>query len=236
VLQLGSGVAAGSSLATEVYFSRGAAATAGLTEIECELRFDRDVLGQTSVNGSNGWNAVVVAEGSNTLDIRCTRSSTTDIASGDVLFSVEHRVTVSHALESEVQLARVSLMPGVSSYTDCVLTAEVDSSALRVPLLYDCADSLFVRYLSGEPVLSELDLSPAPASDLVHMKYRAAASGQCQLTLLDLNGRPVTRRILTTVIGPNACALNVRDVPSGSYTVSIESLGYRVSTPLIVRH
>lgn len=213
----GGRVNAGSTLTSELYFSRGVTEASVLTRIDCSIAFDRDILGEVSITPMNGWSVVVAGSSRSGLDLQCSRSSTSAIADGDLLLTIQHRATVSRSLSTRLQLAKVTLMPDVPRYTECVLSASFDSSGFAEEIAYTCPDSTLARFMRGELLISNLRISPQPSAGLATLSLRAARSGPLDIAIVDLTGREVGRMEEWVQTGPNTFDLDLHSLPSGNY-------------------
>lgn len=69
-----------------------------------------------------------------------------------------------------------------------------------------------------------LELSPVPSNDVLDIKFEAKTGGeQAQLKVYDVNGRLLKERMLRWKQGENALQLEVSDLVSGFYMISLET-------------
>jgi hypothetical protein len=183
----------------------------------------------------NGWSVAVVGQSNAGLDVQCTRVAATAIAAGEMLLTIQHRATVSRSLTTHVRLARVTLMPGVARYSDCVLASSFDSNGFSEEIDYACPDSTLSKFLRGELALADLQIKPQPANSKVTLSLRAREAGVTQFTIVDVTGREVRRVTENLHPGLNECELDIRGLPSGSYRVSASlPTSYRLWAPLTI--
>jgi hypothetical protein len=225
---------AGAATATEVYFERAVTGQSGLTDITCDLTFDRDVLGETQIVPSNGWSAVMTGQTAHSISVSCHRALPTAIAQDEILFSVLQRATVSTTLDTRMTLSNVAMMPGVPRYAECTLAMIVDTTGLNISLANECDDSTLSRFIGGKQIISGIHVFPNPvvAGESLTIEFSAGQQCNVSLSLIDINGRTCRQTVVPAILGKNKHVFNAHSLASGNYVCRIETRGQVANVPV----
>lgn len=85
-----------------------------------------------------------------------------------------------------------------------------------------------VEYFSNTIVLernslSGVTISPVPAKDNVFLQFDAAEEGEITITLIDIHGRKLNEKVISTVTGLNTVEIDLRAYASGLYYVHLDN-------------
>ena len=117
---------------------------------------------------------------------------------------------------------------GANSATQCYdLIASTSSSNFR--------DGGFIEQVAKEGVLNAeegMDVYPTPTKEMLYVNYNAIASGNANLSVMDLSGKILIQRSVELTAGSNSLDLNLGDVANGMYIVRMQT-GSKVSNPKV---
>ena len=97
-------------------------------------------------------------------------------------------------------------------------------------------EKMIALSLEEGQALSKLEIYPNPATDFVNIVFNQKEGGALQLNLYSLSGKLVqTESLNETKAGVNQQSLNVSNLPTGMYVLSINSLHGKVQQTIIVK-
>ena len=82
--------------------------------------------------------------------------------------------------------------------------------------------------------IGKLELAPNPANDVCNATFEAPETGKYTLTILDLSGRILRTQEIDATSGINILPINIQNIGSGMFTISIARGDFRITKSLIV--
>lgn len=100
---------------------------------------------------------------------------------------------------------------------------------------YNSVDNIVgTELLEFDPI--QLHTYPVPADKVLHVSFHADGHESGQLSILDIAGRIVLTRYITTVNGKNAMDFDLSELNNGSYYLRLTLKNYSRTNPFIVTH
>ncbi len=162
------------------------------------------------------------------------------------LRTIELQIPFNPAPSPSAELATIRFMVGLGNDSTSAIEL-LDITPVDGPFLMKTVPGMFsllgVAYHGGGPRLvepvdrSSLFLRPNPAASSTELSFDVHAQSRVRVTVVDLFGRP-RHTIVDDELnaGHYALGFDVSHIPSGSYTVVLETVSGRASYPLVVQH
>jgi photosystem II stability/assembly factor-like uncharacterized protein len=211
-----------------LYFNDTVATSNDLQSMHCVMTFNGNVLTEIgSTYGLSGWNVQEQSGApSGTLDLLCTRSSTSVILPGQPIASVLFQADLSDSVSTPITLTSVTFSPADPTYEQCTLASAIAPPSIEIQLAPQCGDSIILRTLRNEPLLTSVQVLPQESDMLVSFRSREAS--EVTITLRDMLGRLRTDMMYDATSGMNAITLPSTQLEQGMYFVELSAGGSRI--------
>ena len=89
---------------------------------------------------------------------------------------------------------------------------------------------------SNADMLTELTVSPVPASDYLNVLFNASSEQGVSVRVLDLAGRLVSAQVVFATSGDNVVSFDVTNMVQGHYIVEVDNGTTREHAKFVVIH
>jgi len=90
--------------------------------------------------------------------------------------------------------------------------------------------------INREADLDIIGVFPVPSNDNVNIHFNAKSAKNGNIRIIDMMGRPVMNKPISTIKGLNQYQLEVHNIESGIYHLVVENEGNRVYKQLVIQH
>lgn len=113
---------------------------------------------------------------------------------------------------------------------DIVLSGCKNNSSARL------ADPTIAASETKATLISSVNLYPNPTSEMLNVNLEMAADADLQLRIMDMSGKLVFDRSITSTEGSNKITIQSNDLPSGVYVMSIIAETEMITKRFVVQH
>ncbi|HET6512079.1 MAG TPA: hypothetical protein VFH43_07805, partial [Candidatus Kapabacteria bacterium] len=207
------------------------------TDLVMYLEYDHDMFTLESIEPTWGWELVthdVIPTGSK---ITVKHASST-FASSDSIARVTFRSVVTKDAVGSIVLADPELNPSDPNFTGCFANALQLRTASQVEIASFCGDDLIRSALANELPVSNIRMHPQPAgaSDAdLSITLDAARPTHAGFKLVNVLGLSVADLERELARGTNRLSIPLGQIPSGWYTLIVETEAGALSRPVLIQ-
>ena len=196
-------------------------AASGLQSIRCVLTFNGNILSELgTATGLSGW-SIQQTSSSGSITLNATRAPGPAIPARQPIASLNLESMLSDSISTPISLSSVTFSPLDPAYEQCMLASAINPSSIQIQLAAQCADSLILLALRGEPLLGVFSVIPQESDLLV--TFQSAEMSEVTLILMDILGRTLSEISYQATQGPNAVTIPTSNIGQGVYFVQLSS-------------
>ena len=188
---------------------------ADVTSVDFTLNYNGDILQFLSVDEPNVNSTSIMTDANNIAHQTIHFSPITTSAT---LATLHFATFVAKSFSTGFSISNIQLSTPKFRPQDCIAAVALDS--LNYSITTSCGDVEYTQVMSGSAITFD-EIRPNPATSTIALRYSSLTSTTARLTIQDVLGRTVSNENLSILKGANQHEIDLRDIPSGCYTIRI---------------
>lgn len=199
----------------------------GLSEIDCDLSLNSDVLTLAGVQPGAHFTLVNSSQQGGRTSLSLKRNDAASIAATSVLATLRFSGAVSDTIATGVALSSVRFNPSQSDYEQCILLPQIDPANISAQIDPSCSRDFLSGVMAGRGILSSIHVHPTVlnGNDELMLDLDAAKATQVTVRFIDILGEEGRLVKLAVPAGHSSQVIPFGKLPSGLKFVEISGAG-----------